>query len=185
VTFNGRSYQPRFTPGNRRNNETKVAAFLLDQALGIGMVPPTVERSIKGRSGTLSLLPVEVFNEAERIADNLYRANYCTDTNDYQLMYIFDALIHNNSRSRETMLYDRSDRALVLTLNDRAFSTSTSFPEYLQTVPKSLPGPMAARLAELDENALQEILGGVLSNKQIRAIDQRRQSLLENWRIDP
>jgi hypothetical protein len=185
VTFKGQQYQPVFTPANRRDNESKVAAFLLDQALGMGMVPPTIERSIRGRSGTLSLLPTEVINEAQRVADNVYRPNYCANSNDYQLMYIFDALSRNTSRSQETMLYDRRNMALVLTLSERAFATATSFPEYLAAVPKSIPGPLAARLAELDEAALQKILGDLLSSRQIRAIDRRRQYLLENWRIDP
>ncbi len=185
VEFQGRTYQPVFSPDNKRGNATRVAAFLLDQALGIGMVPPTVERPVQGRSGTLALLPVEVISETERLAAERRRPNYCADTNDYQLMYIFDALIRNTARTQETMLYNSRSLALVLTLQEPAFATSTSFPDYLQAVPKSLPGPMASRLAELDEEALQGILGNVLNSRQIRALDRRRQSLLKNWRVDP
>lgn len=185
VTFQGRRLQPVFTPDNKRNNESRVAGFLLDQLLGLGMVPPTVERRIEGKSGTLSLLPIDLFSETQRVADNTYRRQYCLGMNDYQLMYIFDALIRNNRRTPDSMLYNRANLALTLTVGANTFSNASSFPDYLEGVPKTLPEPLAIRLEAIDEETLQATLGDMLTTKQIRALNSRRQKLLNEWRVKP
>ena len=185
VTFRGRRLQPVFTADNRRNNEARVAAFLLDQLIGLGMVPPTVERKIEGKSGTLSVLPVDLLNETERVASNTSRRQYCLGLNDYQLMYIFDALIRNNGRTPDSMLYNRADLALLFTVGANAFSNASSFPDYLEAVPKTLPEPLAVRLEAINEDTLQATLGDTLTRKQIRALNSRRQKLLNEWRVKP
>jgi calcineurin-like phosphoesterase family protein len=183
VVFGGRRFQPVFNSGNKRTNSSRVAAFRFDQLLGLGMVPPTIERKIGGRSGTLTLLPAQVMSESQRAEEGVYRPQYCLGTNDYQLMYAFDALIRNNNRTPDTMLYDRRNWSLILTLEENAFTTSTTLPDYLKKVPATLPESLAAKLNSLSFETLQATLSPVLSTKQVRAIDARRQKLLEQWRI--
>lgn len=183
VVFGGRRFQPVFDSGNKRTNSSRVAAFQLDQLLGLGMVPPTIERKIGGRNGTLTLLPTQTMSERQRAEEGVYRPQYCLGTNDYQLMYAFDALIRNNSRTPDTMLYDRRNWSLVLTLGKDVFTTSAALPDYLQNVPATLPKTLADKLNSLSFETLQAALGPVLSTRQVRAIDARRQKLLEQWRI--
>ena len=100
-------------------------------------------------------------------------------------MYIFDALIRNNGRTPDSMLYNRADLALLFTVGANAFSNASSFPDYLEAVPKTLPEPLAVRLEAINEETLQATLGETLTRKQIRALNSRRQKLLNEWRVKP
>ena len=47
-------------------------------------------------------------------------------------MYAFDALIGNEGRSQDRLLYDAKEWNLLLTGHDRAFGTKKEFPAHLQ-----------------------------------------------------
>ena len=58
-------------------------------------------------------------------------------------MYAFDALIGNEGRSQDRLLYDAKEWNLLLTGHDRAFGTKKEFPAHLQQrAPR--PGPSSA-----------------------------------------
>jgi hypothetical protein len=183
VTFQGMRLQPVFTPGNKRTNALRVAAFQLDQLLGLGMVPPTVATSVGGSRGTLSLLPLQTLTESQRAADDLHRPQWCAGLPDFQLMYAFDALSNNTARTPDSMLYDRVNWDLVLLPGDRAFATGAGFPGYLDRVPASMPRGLADRLQSIDLQALEQALNSTLTSRQIRAIEARRIRLLESWQV--
>ncbi len=184
VEIEGRKHQVLFQRGNKRLNSSRLAAFRLDRALGFGMVPITVAREHNGKAGTLAVLPASTISELERTDLGLYRPSWCEPLPDYQLMYILDALILNNARTVESMLYDRGNWSLWLLLNDTAFSTGKTFPAHLQQVPAALPRRVADALQALTPTELDALLGDLLSARQIRAVDERRQLLLESWRIE-
>jgi len=183
VVFANLRFKPVFRPGDKREVASRVAAYRLDRLLGLGLVPPTEARTAAGEPGTLALLPVSTITEAERAADNIYRPTWCEPISDYQLMYAFDGLIRNEARTAGSILYDRNNWALVLLLEGEAFGTSASLPAYLEKVSNVLPRGLAERLAALDVETLTRVLGDVLSERQIRAIDRRRQALLDGWQV--
>jgi hypothetical protein len=183
VTFNGMKMRVLFTPGNKRSNANRIAAFQLDQLLGLGMVPATIARKLEGVSGTLSLLPARTLTESQRVTENIPRPQWCSGLPDYQLMYAFDALSANKSRTPDSMLYDRSDWSMILLTGDSAFTSGSSFPEYIDRVPPVLPRGLADRLRSINLTTLEQTLGTNLSSRQIRAIDERRKRLLDSWQV--
>jgi len=181
VSFQGMKLQPVFFPGNARSSNVRQAAFQLDQLLGFGMVPPTVAWRKDGKSGTLSLLPANRLTEVQRSTDNGYRPQWCETMPDYQLMYAFDALTANKDRTQESILYDSIDWSLMLLPSDNAFGTGSSFPEYLDSIEPQVPRALATKLAALTLTDLEQALSPLLSSRQIRALDKRRQRLLQSW----
>ncbi len=183
VVHAGFRWQPSFQPGNKRSISARVAAYRLDRLLGIGMVPPTVERKVNGRNGTLMLLPARTITETQRVEQQLFRPSPCDPIADYQLMYALDALTKNDERTGDSMLYDRANWSLTALASDRAFGNSTALPAYLERVSPELPLGLARRLEALDEDTLREALADYLSSRQLRAIDARRQTLLDSWHV--
>src|SRR5262249_31647169 len=88
------------------------------------------------------------------------------------------ALIGNEGRTGERVLYDASEWMLLLTGHDRAFGTSRAFPRHLQARPPH-PGPeMRRRLALLDAKSLARTVGDLLTDRQRVALLARRDALL-------
>jgi hypothetical protein len=98
------------------NWRNEVAAYELDKLLGIGMVPPTVERSIGGRRGCLQLWVTGStmdrhdgsFPDIERWRDQV------------SVMWLFDDLIANVDRHLNNAMVSPEHR-LMLIDNSRAF----------------------------------------------------------------
>jgi hypothetical protein len=164
--------------GNKRTNGNKVAAYRLSQLLGWNVVPVTVNRG----DGVLIALPNKSITEAKRIEANVSRPNHCAVGNVYQLMYAFDALIQNEQRTADSIVYDQSDWQLFLMGHGSAFGRSSrSLPKYLQAQPRVLPGAVLERLQTLSQTQLNEALSEWLSESQIKAIMKRRDNLIRDW----
>ena len=94
-------------------------------------------------------------------------------------MYTFDALIGNEHRTRDRILYD-AGWMLLLTGHEQAFGTSKALPRHLRTPVPQLGAEMRRRLAMLDQAALTQALGDLLDERERGAILARRDLLLAN-----
>lgn len=168
----------RFT--SARGYEKEIAAWRLDHALRLGLVPPAVRRTVRGKDGALMLWAEGLTSEADREETEFERPNRCASGNDYQLMYIFDALLHN-PRTSDSIRYTRAQKHLVLTDHLEAFGTQSRIPEYLREADVVIPPELADRLAALGPEGLEELLGDLLSRRQIGAVLERRDQILERW----
>ncbi len=174
-----------FEPGSRKANRQKVAAYRLSRLLNLNLVPVTVARTVDGTKGVLIALPARTISETARAAAKIDRSNWCGIGNDYQLMYAFDALIQNEQRSAETMIYDQQNWQLYLTGHGASFGSGTALPRYLAGIKQAPPGSLPVDLKALDEEKLLSTLGEQLSKRQLRAILKRRDRLLHNWNEAP
>ena len=93
-------------------------------------------------------------------------------------MYAFDALIGNEGRSQDRVLYDAKEWNLLLTGHDRAFGTKRDFPAHLQQRPPQPGAELRKRLAALDEVGLQTALADLVGKREIKALLQRRDAVL-------
>jgi len=93
-------------------------------------------------------------------------------------MYIFDALIYNESRASQNMIYSTSSWQLLLMGHEQAFSTKRSRPKHLQTIPLELTGTWVDALTALSNERLADQLGDVLDKRRISALGKRRDALL-------
>ena len=185
IDIEGKPRNVVFKRGSGQANNQKIAAYRLSRLLNLNLVPVTVARSVEGKSGVLVALPAEHISETTRNAAKMGRSNWCGAGNDYQLMYAFDALILNEQRTPETMIYDQQNWQLYLTGHAGSFASSTRTPKYLANIEKVLPGSMSADLASLDEETLLGTLGEQLSSRQIRSLLKRRDRLLQKWSEAP
>jgi hypothetical protein len=157
----------------------EVAAYRIDRLLGIGLVPVTVLRTIDGELGSVQFW----IEGAMKMQDAFDRDLPVRDTRllmqRLMLMYVLDAMIYNIDRNFTNILVrpDRDDFFLID--HSRAFRTTRKLPSLKEERKIPVPEPVARSLRELDLARLSTELDGLLRPKQIRAIDLRRQLLLD------
>lgn len=94
----------------------EVAAYELDKLLGLGMVPPTVKRSIRGRKGCLQLwVTGTVMNDYEDSFPDMDRWR-----EQVSVMWLFDDLIANIDRHLNNAMVS-PDQRLMLIDNSKTF----------------------------------------------------------------
>jgi hypothetical protein len=161
--------------------EYEVAAYRLDRLLGLDMVPVTVPRTVGGRRGIVQFWIDDSINLRAMVERKLQPDGWCDAEPQYNLMNVFDVLIHNTDRTQENALFTR-DWMLVLIDHSLAFRTHQKRPRLLYLGELQLPPALAERLAALDATQLQQALGPWLQKRQIDAILKRRDQLLREYR---
>jgi len=119
----------------------------LDRALRLGLVPATVERDVQGRHGMLQARPERWVGQADVEAKSMRADGWCALPPQFDLMYAFDALIGNEGRTSDRVLYDASSWMLLLTGHDRAFGASKALPPHPQSAAAESRSRDARRLA--------------------------------------
>ena len=167
-------------PGNYHGHwesyESEIAAYELDKLLGLGMVPPTVEKRIAGDVGAAVMwaAPTRSFKElgGPPTAPAAQMARW-----DYQLVRakMFHDLIYNKDPNLGNWLVDPAWN-LILIDNSRAFTTGTRMVHTLTRVDQDLWD----RFMALDEATLKAALGKWLRDGSIRAILKRRDQMAKD-----
>ena len=161
--------------------EYELAAYKLDRLLELEMVPVAVPRTINRRRGVLQFWIEDSINLRHMLEQKLVPAGWCDTEPQYNLMNVFDVLIHNTDRTQENALFTK-DWMLVLIDHSRAFPTHSRKPVLLYKGGVDLSPDLAARLSTLTRESLQAALGPYLHRRQIDAILKRRDQLLSEDR---
>jgi hypothetical protein len=179
VAQDGRSVAGVFVAGSKSDIAHELAAWSLDQALGLGIVPATVEREVEGKRGYLQARPAKSMTQTEVQTKGTRGGGYCAFEPQFQLMYTFDALIGNEGRTPDRMAYDTSQWTVFVTNHDRAFGTGDAFPAYLKATPPRPGAELRSRLqTRLDAEKVAAAVGQWLSAREQKAILARRDALL-------
>jgi hypothetical protein len=157
----------------------ELAAYRLDRALQLDMVPVTVEREVFGQAGTVQFLTAGATDEARRRALGRGASAWCPLPDQWQAMYVFDALIYNPGRPPERMLYSADNWQLLLVGHEDTFSSKSGRPQYLKEIPLPIGDAWRSALQSLDDATLTELFDGVLDKKRIGALGKRRDALLK------
>ena len=160
----------------------EVAAYRLDRMLGLELVPVTVEREIGGVSGSLQFWIDGLVSELDREQKTLSASGWCPLREQWPLMFVFDALIYNEDRTKQNMTYSGDDWMMYLIDASRAFRTNRGRPADIRKVELKLSPLLADRLAALDGETLNANMRGLLERGQIQALLARRDEILEDWR---
>jgi hypothetical protein len=158
--------------------EYELAAYKLDRLIGLDMVPVTVERTVGKHRGVLQFWIDNAVTLKKMLDEKLQPDGWCPTFPQYNLMNVFDILIHNTDRTQQNALFTR-DWMLILIDHTRAFETTLKPPTLLYQNPIELPASLARRLATLDRAKLDAALGPYLHSRQIEAILKRRDALLD------
>jgi Calcineurin-like phosphoesterase len=178
VEQDGKRVPALFTQGSADAIRKNLAAYRLDRALRLGLVPATVKRDVNGQAGIVQARPERWVTQADVEQQALRPGGWCALQPQFQLMYAFDALIGNQGRTPERILYD-GDWMLLLTGHEQAFGTGKALPSHLRDVLQIGP-EMRRRLSTLDQAALAQALGDLLKDRERGAVLARRDLLLAN-----
>jgi len=154
---------------------TEIAAYEIDKTIGLGMVPATVERSIRGKLGSLQWWVESMMPEAARIEQGVRPPDLDTWNKTVYKMRLFDRLIYNVDRHMNNILVTE-DFDLRLIDHSRAFRPFDDLkdPEDLTMFSRQL----LAGLERLEFDDLKRRLKKYLRDGQIRSMLKRRDAIL-------
>lgn len=165
----------KFIPMSERTANRALAAYRLDQLLGLHMVPAVAKRKLKSKSGVFEVT-YNTWSDRQRQKQGRNRPNYCAKGSAYLLLAAFDALIGKTDRDADDFGYQRLDWRIVAWNNHRTFGTSTRLPRYNQL--PVLSRGLRKQLTQLNSDDLTEHLGDLLNPKEIKALLKRRDLIL-------
>jgi hypothetical protein len=178
LEYHGKRVAARFYPSGADHAAAhELAAYGLDRLLGLHLVPPTVAREVDGRAGALELAYPGAVSEQERVEQRAPLEPWCPIPPQAELMLAFDALTENVGRTRENILYRRESSVMKLIDFGRAFGPERSV--RLRPGTLTLSPAMRHALSSLDSQTLQSAIGQWVGSRSIRALLERRDSLLE------
>jgi hypothetical protein len=159
--------------------KSEIAAYELDKALGLGMIPPTVEKRVKGEVGAavLWLSPIQSFKDlggapGQQGVKGPPPAQVPAWMRQITRAKMFDNLIGNIDPNLGNWLVDPSWNLFIID-HTRAFTTTRDLYHQLAQVDAEL----WTRMKTLDEAGLTTLLGSWLERDAIRAILFRRDKM--------
>jgi hypothetical protein len=155
----------------------EIAAFELDQLLGLDIVPPCVDRTIHGRRGSLCLWIEHAMTESDRIKRGIQPPNAVDFNNQMHVIRLFHQLVwdpdYNNVRNllvdQEFKLY-KIDSSMAFR-PDPELRKEASLTRFSKTA--------LASLEALDRNTMALGLGRWLDEEEIGALWARRCRILD------
>jgi hypothetical protein len=171
-TIRSAAWKP-LSPGMRKgfmeSYKAEIAAYEMDRLLGLGMVPPYVERRIDGDLGALSLWVenIKVWDAKSPVRG----PDAIAWSREVLRMKMFDALIGNIDRNQGNLLYD-GEYHLILIDHSRAFTAVTDLSKMAAVT--RVDRELWNRMQALDEPRLKAALGQWVKDKELRAILARR-----------
>jgi hypothetical protein len=161
--------------------KNEIASYELDKLLGLGLVPPTVERRIDGEVGALQLWVEDTTTEWKRLEEDIHPSDIRRWNEQMYTVRLFHQLIADSDYNNGRNLLVDSDFNLYMVDSSRAFG-----PDRKLRRPGSLnrfSSQLLRRLQGLDEELLESRLGRWLSQRRIRALLVRRDLILDRARV--
>lgn len=169
-----KTIKPGFHGGFQDSYTAEIAAYEMDKLLGLQMVPPYVERTIKGEKGAAGLWVSNV--KVWKISDPVTGSDPEAWAHEIVSQKMFDLLIGNADRNQGNLLYD-AEFHMVLIDHSRAFTTNTDISRMPK--PSRFVRALWDRMAALTEADLQPAIGKWVSAKELKAVLQRRDKMGE------
>jgi len=173
---------------------SEIAAYELDKLLGMGMVPPTVQRGVGGRKGCLQLWVTGTTMEA--FEGTLPDLESWRD--QVSVMWLFDDLIANCDRHLNNALVSpegrlilidnsktfRGDEYLRNDLNGRGTGTHArfwrvAFDEGRERYPTRYPSDLIERLRGVSDKEIKEAIKRYVWGWRASLVVKRRELILE------
>ncbi len=156
----------------------EIAAYELDKLLGLGMVPPTVERRVRHEIGSLSLWVEGAMTEGDRLADpTLHPPDLARWNDQIQTLRLFLQLIYDSDYRNINNMLVTPDWKIYKIDSSRAFRNWKKLQPHLELTRFSRR--ILAALDGLERETVEDRLGDWLDKRQIDALWARREILLE------
>jgi hypothetical protein len=172
----------KITPGRYdgywESYKSEIAAYELDKVLGLGMVPPTVEKRVEGELGAavMWVSPTKSFKELGGVpGQNGVKGpppvKMGTWTNQMTRAKMFDDLIGNTDPNLGNWLVDPAWN-LILIDHTRAFMSNNLYHHLVQ-----VDAELWDKMKALDEASLTAAVGQWLDKREIKGILERRDKM--------
>ena len=179
----GATWKP-LTPGKYRGSfesyKSEIAAYKIDRVLELDMVPPTVERTYKGETGSLQLWVENVRTLKQIQAAKLHAPDTAKWNAQVNRQKAFDDLIANIDPNQGNMLFD-PDWNMIKVDHSRAFTNTSSQPFEVGKALNPIDRPFFDRLKALDRTVVDRELGDLLENGAVGAILARRDAMVKGF----
>jgi hypothetical protein len=159
----------------------EIAAYRLDRALGLEMVPVSVVRNFR-QEGALMEWVSGSFTEEKLRKRGDYSDTPKSLIQQRAAMRLFDALILNVYREESDQLITPGSWKLHLIDHSRAFGTSMRLPESFDPSSANLPASLLKNLENLKGTSLRILLEGLVNDRQILALLSRRDEILKRMK---
>jgi len=170
---------PGLKNGYYESYKSEIAAYELDKILGLGMVPPTVERQVDRVDGAAVLWasPTRSFKELGGVPGQAKVAGppgpkVAGFTRALVRAKMFDNLIANKDPNLGNWLVD-PDWHLILIDHSRSFTTTKALTHKMDNI----DGPLWDKFKALDEAALDQGLGKWVGKSELKAMLERRDAM--------
>jgi len=154
------------------------AAYLLDRELGIYMVPVTVIREVEGKAGAVTEWIANAIQEGERQEKGLDSDPRSIRMKQADVKRIFDTLTMNTDPNLGNTLYTLDDWRMYLIDFSRAFRLGKKLNKTFEVNMITLPLSLYDKLQALEEARLMEVMEGLLSKAQVKALIKRRDKMI-------
>jgi len=154
-----------------------IAAYRLGRLLGLGgMIPPSVQRTYSGRTGSFTWWIDDVIgDEQNRLSKKITAPDSDKWARQVHIKLVFDQLIYNMDRNQGNTLYDKNWRMWLID-HTRAFRLYTTLPD--QKVLQRCDAQLLKKLRQLDETTLKAELGEWLVQGEIKGLLARRDRIV-------
>ncbi|MDW7759127.1 MAG: hypothetical protein SCM96_00625 [Acidobacteriota bacterium] len=172
----------------------EIAAYRMDKLLGLGMVPPTVERRCRRRAGSLQLWIDDVQSLLHVMEEGIAIPSWAIDNNEdaKYLSRAFDSLIANDDRTQQNILYTQDWRTILID-HSRSFRSGNEHERNLMYgasglkmsadghpfLFRRLPRDFVENLQRLTFDTIREAVGSYLKKNEIAAVLARRDLLIQ------
>jgi len=137
-----------------------------------------VRRRVNGSEGSLQFIPENLTDESTRSSSGLGGSASCPINDQWAAMYVFDALVYNEGRTQQRMLYDRSTWELILSDHDNAFANKKGRPGHLENASLDVHAGWTKALGEISDDVIQENFSDILDKRRLKSLELRRDQLL-------
>jgi hypothetical protein len=155
--------------------QSEIAAYELDRLLELDMVPPTVEKRVKGNRMSAQMFVDRCVWLKELSGQQ--PPNVDSWNRQVHRQRVFDNLIANIDRNAGNLLvYRTPDWHLVLVDHSRCFTTTKRMPFEMKRIDR----PLFERLKALDRATLEARIGHLLTDS-VNPVLQRRDAIVRHF----
>jgi hypothetical protein len=154
--------------GKMESYRSEIAAYLLSRHLGLDMVPPVVEREVKGVKGAAVFWIEGVRSWDPSSPPKVSGVNWSRQTSK---MFMFDQLIANIDRNQGNLLYNDGGNVFLID-HSRAFTSKPDLSGL--SAPQQYDRDLWLRMAALTRQDVDAALGAWLTPLQIECLLDRR-----------
>src|SRR4030095_14720061 len=169
---------PKYTEVNFKDTyRANIAGYRLAQLLGLGNVPMSVERKVRGKQAAMTWwIDDVVMDEGARQKQHTVGPNPSRTASQIHIMRVFDELIQNRDRNAGNLLWT-SDWKMWMIDHTRAFRLGKDLlkPQSLERI----DGAFLGKMRGLTASGLTDAMDKSLTKEEIEAILARRDAIVK------